>query len=73
MLIIRASSFNRLIEIANNRKWKYNSNFPRWVKTREFTRGVIQIVCGINIAVAQSDQFLILPVRKKSFFEALYR
>jgi hypothetical protein len=33
----------------------------------------MQIVWGINMAVAQSDQFLILPVRKKSFFEALYR
>jgi len=33
----------------------------------------MQIAWSINIAVAQSDHFLIFPVKKKSFFEAFYR
>lgn len=72
--LVRASSFDEALEIANSRKYGntgtiYTSS-GKWA--REFARRMHAGNIAINMAVAQPNQFFPFPGRKKSFFGVLH-
>jgi len=74
MPIVRASNFDEALEIVNTRK--YGNTAVIFTSSgkyaREFARRAFVGNVGINISVAQPDQFLPFPGRKKSFFGVLH-
>jgi malonate-semialdehyde dehydrogenase (acetylating)/methylmalonate-semialdehyde dehydrogenase len=74
MPIVRAKNFDEAIEIANTRK--YGNTGVIFTSSgkyaREFARRVNAGNIGINVAVAQPDQFFPFPGRKRSFFGVLH-
>ncbi|MEM4408482.1 MAG: aldehyde dehydrogenase family protein, partial [Candidatus Caldarchaeum sp.] len=71
--IVRASSFEEAVEIANNRQYGntgtiYTSS-GKWA--REFSRRIQAGNIAVNMAVAQPHQFFPFPARKKSHFGPL--
>jgi malonate-semialdehyde dehydrogenase (acetylating)/methylmalonate-semialdehyde dehydrogenase len=74
MPIVRASNFDEAIEIVNSRE--YGNTAVIFTSSgkyaREFARRAVVGNVGINISVAQPDQFLPFPGRKKSFFGVLH-
>ncbi|MEM4576552.1 MAG: aldehyde dehydrogenase family protein [Candidatus Nezhaarchaeales archaeon] len=74
MPVIRASSFEEAVEIANsgiygNTGTIYTSS-GKWA--REFARRIQAGNIAINMAVAQPQQFFPFPGRKKSFYGVLH-
>ncbi|MEZ0290873.1 MAG: aldehyde dehydrogenase family protein [Sulfolobales archaeon] len=74
MPIVRARDFNEAVEIGNSRK--YGNTAVIFTSSgkyaREFARRMNVGNVGINVAVAQPDQFFPFPGRKKSFFGVLH-
>jgi len=74
MPVVRASSFEEALDIANSGKYGntgtiYTSS-GKWA--REFARRMQAGNIAINMAVAQPQQFFPFPGRKKSFFGVLH-
>ncbi|MEM4750481.1 MAG: aldehyde dehydrogenase family protein [Sulfolobales archaeon] len=74
MPVVRAENFEEAIEIANSRR--YGNTGVIFTSSgkyaREFARRINAGNIGINVAVAQPDQFFPFPARKKSFFGVLH-
>ena len=74
MPIVKAKDFEEAVQIANTRK--YGNTAVIFTSSgkyaREFARRVNVGNVGINVAVAQPDQFFPFPGRKKSFFGVLH-
>ncbi|MCX8192422.1 MAG: aldehyde dehydrogenase family protein [Nitrososphaeria archaeon] len=74
MPIIRASTFEEALEIANSRQYGntgtiYTSS-GKWA--REFARRMNAGNIAVNMAVAQPNQFFPFPGRRKSFYGVLH-
>ncbi len=74
MPIVKARNFEEAIEISNSRRYGNTAviftSSGRYA--REFARRINAGNIGINVAVAQPDQFFPFPGRKKSFFGVLH-
>ncbi|MEM2261789.1 MAG: aldehyde dehydrogenase family protein, partial [Ignisphaera sp.] len=74
MPIVRASSFEEALEIANSRMYGNTGTIytSSGKYAREFARRMNAGNIAVNMAVAQPNQFFPFPGRKKSFYGVLH-